>query len=256
MNLDFATIITKKLPCFFISPHLDDAALSCGGLITDLASKTDISIVTIFTKAHNGPYTLSAKQALKFSRHTSAELLYEERRNEDLQAFNTLPVTIVHAGETEALYRRKKHNSYLSQRLGSFLPELTHEYPTYRFHISQGYMGASEGALIKRIGNLIASFPAHAVVFAPLGIGNHSDHRLIHNAVTSVTKPVLWIDQPYFIREQQQNPNTKLPEGFHEYKYEKKAKIDLVKKYKSQISLLFPSAELPVLPEYYSFPKQ
>jgi len=44
-------IIREKIPCFFISPHLDDAALSAGGLIAYLSQHTHVEVIDVFTEA-------------------------------------------------------------------------------------------------------------------------------------------------------------------------------------------------------------
>src|SRR5579884_814652 len=125
-------IIDKNLPVVFVSPHFDDAVLSCGMLLLQLGGKVDMTIINVFTTAHGGPYTLSAKQFLKASGgYTNAKLLYEARAKEDQNALSRLPVSVVNLHLEDALFRRKKQRSFL----GKMFPEFDAVYPTYRWHV-------------------------------------------------------------------------------------------------------------------------
>src|SRR5258708_6346967 len=136
MKIDIAKIIEdKNFKCIFLSPHLDDAVLSCGTLLEQLAGKVDITVVNIFTNAHAKPYTLSAKRFLQLSdSYTDANDLYKERAKEDALLLNNLNIKSVNIGLEDAIFRRKSHKSFL----GKFIPEFDHSYPTYRWHVLKG----------------------------------------------------------------------------------------------------------------------
>jgi hypothetical protein len=64
MEKIIAHIIKNKIPCYFLSPHLDDAVLSAGGLISSLSGNTSVTVVNIFTTAGE-KNTLSAKKSIQ-----------------------------------------------------------------------------------------------------------------------------------------------------------------------------------------------
>lgn len=250
MNTTLQDIIKQKKPCYFISPHLDDAALSCGGLLAELSTKTDVTVITVFTTARPSHYTLSAKKALKDSSYATASKLYKARREEDIKAFEDLPITLTHLNEEESLYRLKAHPSDLESLIGQFIPEFVHVYPTYALHIAKGKISSDDQPLIERISDKLKTLiPEGSVVFAPEGIGNHIDHLVVKNSVKNVFEPVLWLDQPYLIREKLLH----IPEHFTEFPVNQMEKHKILKAYTSQMPLLFSGQEIPDLREYYRF---
>jgi hypothetical protein len=52
--------LTVQRRYLFLSPHLDDAILSCGALLTALPARSDVTVVTIFTEASAPPHTRAA----------------------------------------------------------------------------------------------------------------------------------------------------------------------------------------------------
>lgn len=107
------TIIRERIPCYFVSPHLDDAILSCGEIISYLAGKTPLTVATIFTEADEPPHTLSARAFLKQCGVLDARELFSRRRSEDIQVLGRVNATWRHFGAVDALWRkRKKVNSY------------------------------------------------------------------------------------------------------------------------------------------------
>ena len=56
--------IEQGVPLVVLSPHLDDAVLSCGALLIYACSRTPVTVVTLFTAANSPPYTLSARRYL------------------------------------------------------------------------------------------------------------------------------------------------------------------------------------------------
>src|ERR1035441_6829274 len=48
-----------------MSPHLDDAVLSCGALLAHLAARHLITVATVFTAAAPPPWSLPARRQLR-----------------------------------------------------------------------------------------------------------------------------------------------------------------------------------------------
>jgi LmbE family N-acetylglucosaminyl deacetylase len=243
-------IIKEQRPCYFISPHLDDAVLSCGELLSVLAGKTEVTVVTVFTAANGKKPTLSARKALGVAGFHSGHQLYAARRQEDLAALKTIKVRAKHLGEVEALWREKKGSGIFAP-LASLLPELGHIYPTYRLHIASGKIARADQETIFRIAaKLKRLIPADAVVFAPLGVGSHVDHLVARKAVEQCFLPVYWYDQPYYFRLQgKKRPGT--ARTVREFRPQHRTKAELAALYKTQFSSLFPNGVMPELREFY-----
>ena len=56
--------IEQGVPLVVLSPHLDDAVLSCGALLIYACRRTPVTVATLFTEAGSPPYTLSARRYL------------------------------------------------------------------------------------------------------------------------------------------------------------------------------------------------
>src|SRR5580700_8235874 len=90
--------IRDDVPLIVLSPHLDDAALSCGALMMHAVQHTSVTVVTLFTEGGERPYTLSGRRYLHQMGASSAQLLYQQRRTEDHAAWKPFGIRCVHAG--------------------------------------------------------------------------------------------------------------------------------------------------------------
>lgn len=197
-----SSAIDDKRPCVFISPHLDDAVFSAGGLILELAEKTDVSIVTLFTKPESSTNTLSAKKFLKISGYPkSQEKLFAERKEEDTRACKIVGVKCIHLGFTDAMWRKKDKVGMIGKLFGNIFPEINHLYPFYRLNVISGKPAKGDLATITQIKNNIASLVkeiGEAVVFCPLGVGNHVDHIITRDICAEIfPRAIFWTDFPY-----------------------------------------------------------
>jgi len=240
-------LLAKKLKCVFISPHFDDAVLSCGGLMLELTRKTELTVINVFTSAHIGPYTLSARKFLQASgNYSNADELYKSRIAEDQQALLELGVNVTNLGLEDALFRTKPKKTLF----GKILPEFNHVYPTYKWHITKS-VNQDDPALTDLSKHLEELNLKEAVIFAPYGIGNHVDHQLVNTVSKNLFKKlVLYSDFPYNV-------------GLDDYgdeieEYRKieltpklKEKTKLIKFYQTQFAGLFPDGEVPGHKEVY-----
>jgi hypothetical protein len=240
-------IIKEKINCFIISPHFDDAALSCGELLSRLKSKTNITIVNVFTQAHSGPYTLSAKKFLLDSgKYKSAKKLFSDRQIEDKNALKSFKAKIINLGLTADVFRKNTKNTLL----GKLIPEIDHVYPTYRWHVINK-VSPNDPA----INNLIKIFQKlnnnKSLYFIPLGVGNHSDHNLVKNISEQIFSHVFYYsDFPYNIRLANYYPER---EKYLGYKLDVNLneKNELLKKYITQYKGLFLGKNMPFHYEMY-----
>lgn len=243
------TILNKKLKCVFISPHFDDVALSCGALLLELTKhKVPITIVNVFTTAHEGPYTLSARKFLHTSgKNSDALTLFKKRRKEDEQALSSIKVKkIVNLNIEDALFRRKTKRSLI----GKIIPEFDHIYPTFQWDVMKK-IKPSDYAINQLKTELQKLSEKDQIIFAPYGIGGHVDHQITRKVVSEVfDNVILYSDFPYNIRT---NNYGEQLEGKETYEILPHAiqKESLIKKYRTQFSGLFPNRKMPFHKEVY-----
>jgi LmbE family N-acetylglucosaminyl deacetylase len=155
----------------FLSPHLDDAVLSCPVWIQRLVRRgTRVRIATVFTEGDE---------------------LYRKRRAEDRAAARELGVSVTHLGFPDAPYRSPRYSDFCGIAFGC-----AREYPATCRLVARG------------IGELLTRWRPHFVV-SPMAVGNHVDHRLVRDAALTAARSAdlrFYEDRPYaFIREQVQH---------------------------------------------------
>jgi len=247
MNHWLTSIIKHHLPCYFISPHLDDAALSAACLMHYLVRKgVPVTVINVFTKGGSGPQTWSAKKAVAVSGYASPDSLYAARQDEDFVALSKIGVRVINLGYTDAPWRRRPVSGRLAKLLEPYLPEVSHIYPTYHWHIASGRVSPSDQPLINQLCTDLARLidSSNSVVFCPEAIGGHVDHALVKTAVSRCFSPIRWLDQPYSLVHPAPRENFSFPTS-HTYKK------SLLRLYRTQIGLLFPSGKIPLLEEQF-----
>lgn len=237
-------LIAQGEECVFISPHLDDAVLSCGGLMLLLAGKVPVRVINVFTSAHEGPYTLSARKYLAQTKSKDALRQFAARKKEDLNVLTSMGITVENLDLVDALFRRSKKSV-----LGSFIPEVDHMYPTYRFHMQS--LARDEDSVEKLQKRLQHKVSADSIVFAPYGIGNHVDHQITRLACEGqFSKLILYADFPY---SQRTGDFGRAVNGQQKYVIhpDKQKKDALIALYESQVNNLFPTGVIPEHSEFY-----
>lgn len=239
----------------FLSPHLDDAVLSCGGLMGALAAQGNVSVVTVFTEAAPPPHTLAARSFLRQCGAHDAEDLYRQRRAEDRAALERLGVRHVHLGKRDALFRARQPGR-LATSAGRLLPELTHRYPTYRFDIARGRVSREDRRCLPRLcaelSRALGPNPPQTV-FCPLGVGRHVDHLLVRAmGVMLFPHAVFYADFPYVLRSgvDEEFIRTRRLQRFT-WDGGVNRKTEAIREYRSQVQGLFPNGAIPHKPEIY-----
>jgi LmbE family N-acetylglucosaminyl deacetylase len=228
--------IKPKTPAFFISPHLDDAIFSAGGLISFLSPKTTVKVINVFTLASPQSPTLSARTFLRQCGFSDATGLYRQRRNEDEIALSHLRIIPLNLGFTEAMWR------FTGNIFGKIIPELGAVYPTYRWHVISGRISHKDFRLMDQLLNYLKKIiPVSATVFCPIGNGNHVDHLIVREVCTQLPNQVIyWSDFPY---DRKNPPDQKFILKHHlkeqELKLELKSKLKLMHLYESQFPAVF-----------------
>lgn len=244
------TIIKEKKVCYFISPHFDDAVFSAGALMTYLAKHTSVVVINIFTKASERPYTLSAEMFLRQCGYRDAQSLFVDREKEDAEVLRGLGARVVNLSFSDALWRRKDHVGFF----GRFLPkvaELRSIYPTYKLHAIKGKVAKADLDNVEKIKAQLKEKvrEENAVIFCPMGIGNHVDHVLTRRVCDEIFEGVIhWSDFPYNEKSEVEK------NGFNSFSFAEglSEKRKLVEGYKSQYGAMF-HAGLKLRPEEFFY---
>ena len=248
--------VAAGVPLVVLSPHLDDAVLSCGALMIHAAPRTEVTVVTLFTEAGPPPHTLSGRRFLRQAGARDARELYRERREEDREVLEKLGVRCVHAGLTEALFRLREGR--LRHALGRLLPELGHLYPVYRWQITSGRIAPGDAPALRETREVIAGLagPDPAVVLAPLGVGAHVDHVLTRTAADQSGVPAVYYSDFPHNQRHSADPNFIQRNSLIATRWTEllAAKAELIRGYRTQVGPLFPVGRIPLVPEVYLFP--
>ena len=170
----------------YISPHLDDAVLSAGGIIFD---QTRAGIpVEIWTVCCGFPPDTEISpfaQVIHFDwGFSSAEETVRLRRAEDERAAGIVGAESVHFDFLDCIYRRGHDGEWLYP-MDVFVPP----------HPLDASLPASITAA------LASRLQADDVVACPLGIGRHVDHMTVRKAVEALGRPVRYFaDIPYLLK--------------------------------------------------------
>lgn len=247
-------------PWLFLSPHLDDAVLSCGALIEAQAQGRQIIVATLFTEAMPSPHTRAARSFMRQCTVPDAGELFRARQSEDRAVLQDMGVQSIHLGEVDALFRRRRKPPVLgSSAWERLLPELTHRYPTYRFDIALGRIAQGDRALIRQLRSDVAGLMAQTqaeLLFCPAGVGKHVDHLITREVGKGhPDNVVMYSDFPYDLAAGPDETHmSKL--GFVPWTWDTglDAKPGRIRQYSTQADALFPSGVIPRKPETYFVP--
>ena len=219
----------------YLSPHLDDAVLSAGGLIYEQTSTgAPVEIWTFMAGAPSdteySPFAQLLHQQWGFS---SADETVASRREEDKNAASLVGATTVHFDFLDCIYRRDENG----------------EWPYYDINLPPQPMDAD---LPRQIAETISPrLKPDDKLVCQLSVGSHIDHVLVRQAAELLGRPLIYdIDVPYiFYKPEELGPKSAgMKEKTHSVS-ESGLKLwkEAVLAYKSQ---------LPVLGEAMSTPEQ
>jgi LmbE family N-acetylglucosaminyl deacetylase len=172
----------------YLSPHFDDAVLSCGGQIYEQTARGQR--VLVVTLAAGEPQTGMRSLFADYQHYAwglSAEEAISVRRAEDARACTRLGADLLSWSLPDAIYR---------------LDPATGE-PLYTSNeLLFGNLSSAEAPLIAELAVQMGALPAAQRVFAPLGLGSHVDHQLVRAAAERAFASLLFYeDYPYVQRE-------------------------------------------------------
>jgi LmbE family N-acetylglucosaminyl deacetylase len=169
-----------------LSPHLDDAVFSCGGLLSALNGVISRLAITICC-SKPPPREIDGK--LGRSRSRRGHVLPKERRAEDVEAMSKMDCDYVHLGFTDAVFRRSPLTGQL----------------TYRGVRDTWAMPRVDDSNFVEELFLILNRLCHnmgkVVLISPLGVGHHVDHVITAQVAQRLAgkdvKLLFYEDVPY-----------------------------------------------------------
>ena len=169
----------------YISPHLDDAVLSAGGLIYEQTSAgMDVEIWTLLCGFPPNEEFSPFAQVLHYiwGIPAAAEGI-SARRTEDVKAAGIVGAKTVHFDFLDCIYRRGKNGDWLYSNV--FVP------PHEDDEDLPARMAESISARLQPTDQLVCQF----------GLGSHLDHVLVRRAVEMIQRPIFYdVDIPYLFK--------------------------------------------------------
>jgi hypothetical protein len=171
----------------YLSPHFDDVALSCGGLVWEQTQAgDDVQIWTIFGGKPAQEIHSPIVEELH-ARWESGDRAVEIRQQEDIRSCRLLNASYRHFGFPDCIYRVDDNNNPL--------------YPTEESLF--GTIHPFETKIVAMVADKLGrSIPPQAQLVSPMAIGNHVDHQLARQIAASSGKIVwFYMDFPYVLKD-------------------------------------------------------
>lgn len=231
----------NKIQHIFLSPHYDDAALSCGGLITQLSAAGELVVVTTIFGGKPDYTHLSPFARMIHGRPLASEDPIERRRAEERQALAALGACSRPGDALDCIYRQDAEGTRWLYASEAAL---------------FGAVDPADDALAEELAQCLAALapaPDHCILYAPLAIGNHVDHQIVRRSADVLQAHGYDVryyeDYPYIARDPT-GLDTALRRGSEAGRWqaevvvlqpdELQSKITAVLAYGSQLSVLFP----------------
>lgn len=171
----------------YLSPHFDDIALSCGGLVWEQTQSGEM--VSIWTICAGRPPTHPLSDFAKSlqSRWEADEGAVTLRREEDKRANQRLGAKTTHLSILDAIYRHSPIDG---------TPLYTSDAELF------GELRAEDFGLVEDLqADLRKSLPEDCELVCPLALGGHVDHQLVKLAVQSLAqRRWYYADFPYVLQ--------------------------------------------------------
>ncbi len=175
----------------YLSPHLDDAVMSCGGIMHQQSTREDqVQVITIFAGEYQGgdPSPFALVQHAYWGDPPHPMPL---RRAEDTAALALLGADARHLNYLDAVYRAGPDGKWLYDDEGALWKKVSPADPL---------AGDGGGALAERLESLLPA-QDQFLLYAPLGVGHHVDHQIVHAAARELMargcRLAFYEDYPY-----------------------------------------------------------
>jgi LmbE family N-acetylglucosaminyl deacetylase len=169
----------------YLSPHLDDVALSCGGRIWQQTRAGErVAVVTIFAAAPEPDARPSSYARELHARWGQSPEAVKARQEEDLQALSLLAAEPLHWPYTDCVYRGTPSG----------------DFPYASEEALWGEIHPSEARLVRELAERVGALPLlpGGMLYVPLAVGRHVDHRIVRQAAEGSERPLTYYeDFPY-----------------------------------------------------------
>lgn len=174
----------------YISPHLDDAVLSAGGLIAKQRARGMRVVVATLVTADPVGLDLSPLAQRFHMAWGGTERPFADRCIEDVNAVSALGAEWRHCGLLDCIYRQAASGRHFYHTLDRL------------FSGQQNSEDTSVSAAITAIVDALIDEFHPATIYTAATVGRHVDHVCVLSAVMPVAKRrgvplALWEDQPY-----------------------------------------------------------
>ncbi|MBN2388732.1 MAG: PIG-L family deacetylase [Anaerolineales bacterium] len=170
----------------YISPHFDDAVLSCGGLISAQARQgSPVEIWTVFAgNPPPGPLSAFALEIHALWGTGNGEETIALRKDEDRLAAARVGAKVVHFEFQDCIYRRGPDGE-----------------PLYPESVFVAPHPIDTGLPVRIAAALASELLPGDMLVGPLALGAHVDHLLARQALESLGRPLLqyYADFPYLV---------------------------------------------------------
>lgn len=178
----------------YLSPHLDDAVLSAGGLIVDQTQAGIPVEIWTFMCGYAPPGDVAPFAELLHAQwgFSSAEETTRMRREEDKTAAALVGASVIHFDFLDCIYRRGSNNEWLYHDV--FLPP----------HPEDARIPAQIAAAISH------RLQTDDMLVCQLSVGSHVDHVLVRQGAELLGRPLRYdIDVPYiFYKPEELGPKS------------------------------------------------
>ena len=164
------TTVINYYDAIYLSPHLDDAALSCGGQIYEQTQAGQSVLIVSVTAGDPASGNITPLADELHERWQLPADAVAARRSEDKAACAILGAEYAHWDFLDCIYRR---HPVSGEPLYA-----TEEHIFGQFH-------PAEMALVDKVAGRMARLPRHRAIYLPLTVGNHVDHQLVRLAAQS-----------------------------------------------------------------------
>lgn len=147
----------------YLSPHLDDVTLSCGGQVFQATSAGQRVLIVTITAGDPPATAVSGYAQSLHDRWALATDAVAARRAEDEVANAILGADTLHWSLPDCIYR---YHPTTGASLYVSDPDIF------------GDLHPAESPLVAILSEQIAALPAHRQLYAPLTLGHHVDHQL------------------------------------------------------------------------------
>jgi len=177
----------RKTRWIFLSPHLDDAVFSCGGLISYLSENgIPAEIWTVFSDQITDPSQLTSYARSLHDRWQTGDPQHLARKNEDALASTIVGTSQVYLGFLDCIYR--------------FLPGTGESVVMSDDELFRTIKPGEQYLISEVASEFKIRMSDSSIWVCPLGMGHHIDHQITRIAAEASRDMMLYYaDLPYAI---------------------------------------------------------